>query len=173
MKNYSEFLAEQTTIDESSLSRVSAMMSTHDAGIMTAWRVGEDCGKGKPITRSENESRNRELLATLKSRGYGVTTVRGTWAPPTGKISKEDSYIIIDLKDSGKLERDIVNLGIKYEQDSVIFKPKGERAVLITTNSCDGRIGDRSVAGNPKFGYDGEFRTQVGGRNFVFEEIEK
>jgi hypothetical protein len=178
MKTYTQYLEESKKqldeneiLQESSLSRVSAMMSAHDAAIMSAWRVATDCGKGEKISRSANESRNRELLAILKSRGYGMTTVRGTWAPKSGIVSKEDSYIIIDIKDSGKLPTDAFNMGIKYDQDSVIIKPKGEQAYLKTTNSCDGTIGSTFNIGEPMYGFNGEFRTGVNGKNFVFSTI--
>ncbi len=163
--------------NESSLSRLWRHNENFDCGAMTAFRKAEDCGEGKEYTRKDNQKRNAALAADLKSKGYGITKIMGTY-PEGGKTVNEVSYFIVDLKDTGKLEKDLKKLGEKYDQDSVLFIPKGaiqneSKAYLIGTNKCENNwlgYGKTEVFNKGKMGYDSPIYTsKINGRPFIFE----
>lgn len=170
MKTYKQLL------NESSLSRIYQQTQDHDTAIITAFRDAEDCGKGREIPNAENRKRNAELLSTLKSKGYGVTSVQGKWVENIGtkeeKEVGESSFFVVDLKNTGQLQKDVVKLGKKYEQDAVIFIEKGGKNVLlIGTNECGyPGLGKIDKLGTARFGRDGKIKTKVRGRPFIFGE---
>ena len=85
---------------ESSLSRLWTHNEKHDCGAMTAFRDAADCGEGEKYTPADNKKRNRSLMSKLKSKGYGLTKLKGTY-PEGGKEAKEDSFFVVDLQDNG------------------------------------------------------------------------
>ena len=166
-------------LDESSLSRIWKHNEEHDTGALTAFRKGPECGGGKLYNKKENAQRNKSLLAKLKSKGYGVTKLHGSY-PEGGKTTKEISYFVVDLKDAGNLEKDLRRLGQDFEQDSILFIPKGaikgdSKAYLIGTNKCDNNwlgFGRKEVFNRGRMGYDSPIYTsKVNGRPFVFESV--
>ena len=166
-------------LNESSLSRVYRHNLLHDCGALTAWRKAEKCGNGRPYTHKENAQRNRSLLAKLKARGYGVTTLRGRY-PEGGRITTEESYFVVDIDDTGLLETELRNLGKYFDQDSVLIIPKGAvdgraKAFLLGTNRCPGNwigFGTKEFFNQGKFGYSSKIYTSyVNGRPFIFEEV--
>jgi|TARA_Y100000310_G_scaffold271573_1_gene286109 hypothetical protein len=173
MKSYKKL------INESSLSRLWRHNEEHDCGALTAFRKGSDCGEGKIYSKKDNQKRNKSLLAKLKVKGYGVTTLQGSY-PEGGKTTKEVSYFVVDLNDKGTLEKDLLKLGEIFEQDSILFIPKGaikgeSKAYLIGTNRCDNNwLGyhKKEIFNKGKMGYDSPIYTsKVNGRPFVFESI--
>jgi hypothetical protein len=168
-------------IGESSLSRIWKHNENHDCAAMTAFRKARDCGYGISYTKVENKARNKSLLAKLKVRGYGVTSLKGQY-PEGGSIGKEESFFIVDIKDSGLLFNDIRSLGREFSQDSVLFIPKGsiqnkDKAYLIGTNHCENNwlgFGQTELFNKGKMGYNSPIYTSyVNGRPFIFEEIDK
>jgi hypothetical protein len=166
-------------INESSLSRVYRHNILHDCGALTAWRKAEKCDKGNIYTRAQNRQRNRSLLAKLKAHGYGVTTLHGKY-PEGGVTSTEESYFVVDLQDTGRMEAELRSLGQQFEQDSVLFIPKGAvegkaKAFLIGTNHCpknDISFGGKILFDKGRFGYNSKIYTSfVNGRPFIFEEV--
>jgi len=166
-------------INESSLSRIWKHNKEHDAGALTAFRKGPECGSGKLYSKKENAQRNKSLLAKLKSKGYGVTKLHGSY-PEGGKTTKEVSYFVVDLGDTGKLEKDLRKFGQEFEQDSILFIPKGaiegnSKAYLIGTNRCDNNwlgFGKKEVFNKGRIGYDSPIYTsKVNGRPFIFESV--
>ena len=174
MKQYKEF------INESSLSRIWKHNKEHDAGALTAFRKGPECGGGgERYTKKQNAQRNKSLLAKLKTKGYGVTKLHGSY-PEGGKTAKEISYFVVDLDDTGKLEKDLRKLGQEFEQDSILFIPKGSilgdaKAYLIGTNQCDNNwlgFGKKEIFNRGRMGYDSPIYTsKVNGRPFIFESV--
>ena len=177
MKSYKEYL------NESSLSRIWKHNEEHDCGALTAFRTGRDCGKGESYTKKENKQRNKSLLARLKSKGYGVTTLHGKYPEgDSGIVGKEISYFVVDLNDSGNMEKDLRKFGEEFEQDSILFIPKGAikgdtKAYLIGTNTCENNwlgLGKTEVFNKGRMGYDSPIYTsRVNGRPFIFEEVGK
>ena len=166
-------------LNESSLSRVYRHNLLHHCGALTAWRKAKKCGNGRPYTHAENVQRNRSLLAKLKARGYGVTTLHGRY-PEGGRITTEDSYFVVDLEDTGTLEVELRTLGQQFDQDSVLIIPKGAvggqaKAFLLGTNRCRGNwigFGTKEFFNHGKFGYSSKIYTSyVNGRPFIFEEV--
>lgn len=167
-----------TRINESSLSRVVHHMENHDCGTITAHRAKEGCGgpDDKPYSKEDNKKRNRQLYAILESLGYGVTEVDGAYIENFGKPNavevKEDVYFVVDLKDSGNLEKDLRRLGEEFDQDSILFIPKGQMGILIGTNHCSDYpgYGKKMPFSSRSFGKTGEFMTKVRNRPFMFED---
>jgi len=179
-------------INESSLSRVNKHMSEHDCGIITAWRTAENpCNEGKPFTRGQKDQRNTSLLSKLSKLrllvGYGITDGLGVYkevkkstdsekAEPESKPSVEEVFFVVDLKDSGELKKDLFLLGKEFDQDSVLFIPKGSSdATTINTNDClPDPIGTEIVVGGRlKYGDSTEFYTTIRNRAFKFTSAAK
>ena len=166
-------------ITESSLSRLWRHNEEHDCGAMTAFRKTADCGEGEKYSNADNAKRNRSLLAKIKSKGYGATTLKGKY-PEGGTVGKEISYFIVDLEDGGNLEKDMKKWGEEFEQDSILYVPKGaiqnkSKAHLIGTNHCKNSFlgyHKTDIFNKGKMGYDSPIYTSyVNGRPFIFEEI--
>jgi hypothetical protein len=173
-------------INESGLSRLWRHNEAHDCGAMTAFRKTEGCGEEgeKEYSKKENQQRNKSLAAKLKVKGYGLTKLQGVY-PEAGKSVKETSFFVVDLKDSGKLEKDMRKLGEEFGQDSVLIAPKGSmstqsegtqpKAYLIGTNRCENNwlgYGKKEVFNKGKIGFDSAIYTsKVNGRPFLFEGV--
>jgi hypothetical protein len=165
---------------ESSLSRLWTHNEKHDCGVITAFRVAEDCGEGDKYTSSDNKKRNRSLMSKLKSKGYGLTRLKGTY-PEGGRDTKEDSFFVVDLQENGNLLKDIKKLGAEFDQDSVLFVPKGaingegEKAFVLGTNNCPNAwpgMGTKKLFAGGKLGKSSKIYTSVvNGRPFIFETV--
>ena len=163
---------------ETSLSRVWIHMQEHDSGTITAFRDARDCGEGNPYSKGEKKAMNKVLLANLMSKGFSVTKIKGAYIENYGskdaKEVGESSFLVVDIKDSGKLKKVLLEQGEKFEQDSILFIPKGgDTGQLIGTNKCpNGFPGYRKInkLKNPVFGKGGEFQTRVNGRPFILKE---
>lgn len=171
-------MSKKSTINESGLSRVVHHMADHDCGTITAFRSKEGCGgpEDKSYSIQDNKKRNRQLHAILESLGYGVTEVDGAYienfGTPNAIEVKEDVYFVVDLKDGGSLEKDLRRLGEQFDQDSIMFIPKGEMGILIGTNHCSNfpGYGNKIPFSSRSFGKPGEFMTKVKNRPFMFED---
>lgn len=164
-------------INESGLSRVYALTQAHDYGTITAYRYAPECGTGKPYTHQQNQQRNQSLLAKLRSAGYGVTSIKGSYienyGSPDAREVGESSFLVVDIQDKGTLEAALLALGREFEQDSIIFGQAGGQGTLIGTNQCPGGypgFGKKAKQGGAIFGKTGEFMSRVNGRPFVFAE---
>lgn len=166
---------------ESSLSRLYRQNIEHDCGALTAWRKTNE--HGVPYTRTEKDARNRSLRAKLVAKGYGITAIHGVYPevnPKTGKEepSKEESYFVVDIKNGGHLEHDLRELGALFDQDSILFIPRGAvekhaHAMLIGTNHTGfPGLGKRIPFEHGHFGYTSPIYTSyVNGRPFIFESV--
>ena len=167
-------------INESGLSRLAKHMDEHDCGTITAFRSKEGCGgeDAAEYSWNDNKKRNRQLYANLEVLGYGVTRVDGAYIENFGtkdaKEVKEDVYFVVDLKDKGTLKTDLMRLGEKYMQDSILFIPKGGKgSMLIGTNECPNSFPGyhkTQTYNDRNMGKGGEFMTKVKGRPFIFED---
>ena len=171
MKEFKEY------ITESSLSRLWKHSQEHDYGTITAFRYAPECGEGTPYTKKENLQRNKSLLAKLRSKGYGVTSIKGSYIENYGKATArevgENSFFVADMQDKGRLKKDLLALGEEFDQDSIIFGDKGKSGALFGTNKCPEGYpgyGKKLVQGGAIFGKEGEFMSRVNGRPFVFSE---
>jgi len=115
------------------------------------------------------------------SKGYGATKLKGEY-PEGGVKTKEESFFIVDNNDTGNLESDLKKLGEEFEQDSILFIPKGSiqgesKAYLIGTNHCENNwlgYGKKEIFGKGgKLGYSSPIYTSfVNGRPFIFEDVD-
>lgn len=166
-------------LEESSLKRIWQHTQEHDTATITAFRYATDCGKGDVYTKKQNLQRNKSLLAKIQRLGYGVTSVKGSYienyGSSTAKEVGENVFFVVDLKDTGKLEQDMIRLGGEFDQDSILFiKKGGESAELVGTNNCPDAYpgkGKKVKLGSRHLGKSGEFFTRVSGRPFTFESI--
>ena len=158
---------------ESSLSRLWKHNLSHDCGAMSAFRPASDCGTGTPYTREDNLKRSTSLSAKLRYLGYRVTATVGVY-----KGKKEASFFVVDSEDSGKLETDLHDLGEEFEQDSILFIPRGAinneaTAYLIGTSRCPGveiTYGEREPFERGRLGMSSPiYSTYINGRPFFFE----
>jgi len=177
----------ESYINESSLSRLWRHNVEHDCAAITAFRKYNNCGyddNGEPcddepvkLSKGDNIKRNAALASDLKRKGYGITKIIGKY-PEGGSITKEVSYFVVDLDDNGNIKDDIISLGKKYSQDSVLIIPKGSidnkaTAFLYGTNNCCNNwlgMGNTKTFEKGKLGYESPIYTSfVNGRPFIFE----
>jgi len=166
-------------ITESSLSRIWKHNEEHDCGAMTAFRKAADCGEGEKYSNADNAKRNKSLLAKIKSKGYGATTLKGRY-PEGGVFKKVIGFFIVDLEDGGNLEKDMKKCGEEFEQDSILYVPRGSiqnkaKAYLIGTNHCKDNwlgYGKKEVFTKGKMDHETTIYTSfVNGRPFILEEV--
>ena len=196
------------SITETSLSRFVQHVMHHDAGTITAYREYENgyydeqsrkyydlhnnqVPKLEKRTYSWNLKLNKELKNKLKDKGYGLFETTGFYQEVgMPRPSLERVLVVVDLKDSGKLEKDLTDLGESYQQDTVLFIPRGvfESADGKFNNTYPYIIGTNHVKDNYaggyhkkkyfKSGYDlgntnSIIKTLLGGKNgrpFTFKE---
>lgn len=167
MKNINEIAKD--IFWESSLSRIHQHSIEHDTGFITAYRGDE--------SKKINKMKNKALAGMLQSMGYGITAVKGSYIENYGtsdaKEVGENTYFVTDIKDKGKLKKDLMKLGEKFNQDSVLFVTKGgDVSTLIGTNNAE-FPGFHKVLKmkNAVYGKSGEFMTKIKGRPFIFKEV--
>jgi len=170
-------------LNESSLSRVYTQTKKYDSGTISAFRSSKDCNEGEEFSKSENKKNSSILKAKLLKAGFGVTKIDGAYIEnyntTNAKTVKEDSYLVLDIKNSGKLKETLIKLGEEFEQDSITFQDHNTgNYYLISSNKCpngypgSGKIGVQIKLGKPLFGKDGEFHSKINGRPFVFENVD-
>lgn len=114
-------------LTESSLSRLLSHRTNYDTGCITAFRYN--------IPKKTALKLNAQLEKELQSMGYGTVHVTGFYKEQEmEKASKEQSLFVFDKEKTGNLQQDLMNLGRKYGQESILFKPKGGEARLIRTD---------------------------------------
>ena len=130
-KSYYEHAKElQTDYSESSLSRLVDYMNQYDCGTITAYRA--------EYTHKENQQRNKSLKAKLASLTYGITSVKGSFIENFGSDNSrevgEHVFFVVDIRKKGNLEKTLRILGEQFDQDSILYIPKGgEKSFLIGT----------------------------------------
>lgn len=165
-------------LNESNLSRLYKHMQEHDCGTITAYRSARECGLGEPYTHTENRQRNRKLLAMLQYKRYKVTSIKGGYIENfnTDKAIpvEEHSFFVVDWENKGNLEKDLRELGELFEQDSIMFIPKGgEESILIGTSHCPTAyppFGQRKKNEHRGLGQRAEFYTSIRNRPISFSE---
>lgn len=162
--------AEKYILNENGLSRIYAQTKKHDYGTITAFR-------GTYNTK-ENRARNKSLLSKLRSKRYSVTSISGKYieninTPQEQEVS-EDSYLVVDVLDTGNLRQDLMQLGQQFEQDTILYGNAGEQSVLIGTSKrkdAKPAFGQEELQGGAIFGKKGELMSRVKNRPFVFDQL--
>lgn len=115
------------------LTRLAAHIQKSDCGIICAYR--EKSPEGVSYKSQEHRQRNRSLLAKLLADGFAVTSIEG-WGNET-REAEQDEYLFFvrdDLR-KGQLESRLKQYAEEFEQDFVLFIPKGgSLSLLIGTN---------------------------------------
>ena len=120
-------------INESSISRIVRQRAAHDSGFITAYRSEHGIIKNdgtKNNISPRNRARNAKLKRMLQDLGYSVTNVNGFYAEVGKNPDIEESFFVVDLSDSGKLKDDLMKLGKKFNQDTILYADAGERPRL-------------------------------------------
>ena len=103
------------------------------------------------LSKSENESRHKELRKKLTDMGYGHREVVGHWD------GNKEKSVMVFAKGTGEkaghsLRTDVNSLGRHYDQDSV-FHHDGKKGSLHGTNKT-GWVGDGKDIGLGKIRYN-------------------
>ena len=191
-KNWKEFI-----INEAGLSKIRQDMLDYDTAFITAFRGDIDdksmcvyvppseeelSERTKMGKRGEtNRRNNKELTSFLLSQGYGVKNVQGSYIENFGSIDpdkvprevKENSFFVVNLKNDPEFFQEIINLGKRFCQDSVILIPKGKEGYLYGTNKTYPGLDQKETVGKFMGGETGEFMSRIGGRPFVMKEDEE
>ncbi len=166
-------------ITKGSLSRLVDKIIQHDTGTITSFR--------SQYNLEDNKKRNRSLNANLLSLGYRITKVKGGFIENIGEEDEkevdEDVFFVEDWKDRGRLKEDLISLGEKFDQDSILFIPKSNiedvkvgdvSSFLIGTSRDDNKelkYGEEIKFPVLKLGKgDNQFITKIKGRPFYFKE---
>lgn len=164
LKEWNKFL-----LSEGGLSRLLGHIQEYESAIISAFR--------NEYSNKENYERSRKLKAQLLSQGYGVTKIKGSYIEnfdtPEAIEVVEQSLFVSNRSDDSGFKNNISNLGKEYEQDSVLFIPKGGKNAFLygTRESNDFPPLDQAIeVGNIKMGEESEFMSRVGGRPFIFKE---
>ena len=169
-----------TPLNESSLSRVWRHSEEFDVAMVTAFRnKKENCVEGEndgtEFSYKENLERNKDLKSVLLKMGYSVTNIKGSYienfeTPQAVEVS-ENSFFVVNVNNDENFKSVISKLGTYFCQDTILYKKKGDDAVLIGTNNSDfPGFGNEFKLGKFKGGKDAEFMSKVNNRPFYFGE---
>jgi len=160
-------------LHESSLSRIYQHSQESNMGMITAYR-GQ-----YPV--EQNEKRNSQLVSDIRSAGFGYVSVTGFYVenpgtPEERKVREKSFLVISSANDSGRLKHFLMRSGVKYDQDSVLYKDASrDDAILIGTAS--GRwpgLNTEVSVGKWSANKVGSYYTQMKGhRTFTFESVEE
>jgi hypothetical protein len=170
------FIKRYDLLSESSLSKIFRYNEKFDCGAITSFR--------RNYSKKENRQRNRSLKAKLINKGYELIKILGKYPEGEEKDSpsvREEGFFVLDTKQSGNLEKDLITLGEEFEQDSILYVPKGTvidvaKAYLVgTSHNPEAWLGylEKNLFNNgATFGKDSKIYTSyVNGRPFIFEDF--
>ena len=175
MENLNKFRQE---LNESSLTRIWRHITGSDAAIITAFRGSNvkcthDTDKGKVFSKSENQDRNKQLMAALLRKKYSVTSLKGIYVEGYGTDEaieqNENSFLVVNHNNDRDFKKTISDLGELYCQDSILMIEKqGTNAYLLGTNHDWPGLGVEVSQGRFKPKTEGEFMSRKGNASFVF-----
>ena len=167
-------ILDEAKLNEAGLARIYDKMQKHATGTITAFR-GE-------FSRRENMTKNSELKQELLRLGFSVTAIEGSYIENFGSADEvevaEKSFFVanhnVEGDDRGELERALIRMGKKFDQDSVMIVPVGgKNAYLVGTSIRDNawpEYGQKEVVGSGRLGqHSGMFLSRIRGRAFAFE----
>jgi hypothetical protein len=155
----------KNNLNESGFSSVANTMRGLRKNIKTLAILTAENPYGESATKSYNKRANSDLEKTLSEGGYGYRKVKGSYA------GEENSFIVNNIS-----QDEALNIGKKYEQDSVIFgevvKKDDEKVYMVfrmigtDPNKNFGEVmGETKVFVNRENADD--FYSEVNGRKFV------
>ncbi len=170
---------------ESCPSKLRGYISKHDTGIITAYRhqvIDNDTGNVIDVTVSQNEMRDRQLFSKLNGR-YAVIIIRGAYVENCGTQNEAEVngelFLAVNVDGLGWMEDDLRRLGEKWNQDSILFVPKGgERGVIWGTSpspidkDVSPPYGGKIIFENPVLDGEGNLTEMCKDRPLVLESVE-
>lgn len=100
--------------------------------------------------------------------------MQGVYEYEDGNKDKESSFFVVDRHDNGKLLKTLIELGIKFEQESISYADKGQDFALYATNSQDYKTGAKMATFNgKKFGQVGVSYSTIRGRPFAWNNYKQ
>lgn len=159
-------------LNETSLSRTYQHIKNYDVAFISACRGAK--------SYKENLKNSKELKSRLMTFGYLVTKVGGGFIEnqnqPDENPVEERTYFVVNVRNTyEKFEKDIVALGVYYEQDAVIVGKKGglDLTQITTNNNCDTPKFSRKVFKNISYGKIDLFYTRFKHNTLVLQEKEQ
>lgn len=141
-------LIEDQSVMEASLSRIFDHTQNRNIGIISACRSGDD---------ALNRKNTSLLKVDIRQAGFGFIMVTGSYIENKGTdnevlVPDEDSFLVVgkDGDDSGNLIGFLKKEGLKFNQDSVLYKPyDSKEAFYVGTskNNIDVPFGQKKSAG--------------------------
>jgi hypothetical protein len=112
----------QEYLEEAGISRLVQWMLVYDTGTISAFR--------HEFNKVTNLQRNSRLLAQLQSKRFSVISVKGGYIENYGQKGKEtpvheNTFFVVDKENRGDLCDVLRHLGEEYQQDSIMFIPRG------------------------------------------------
>jgi hypothetical protein len=157
-------------LNEAGLSRIHQHTKESPIGVITAFR-GEN-------SLQKNKALNQKLKGDIRAAGYGFVKLIGRYVEGYGSEDEtpvdEISFLVIGNKgQSGNLKGFLKKMGVKYRQDSVLFKnEENDLAVLIGTGSGYPAKGTQKKLGKFHPQRMGEFYSKMRGQTFTFESYQ-
>lgn len=146
-------------ITEGGYSKLMRSLTGQDSNIGSLGIVTAENPFAKSLPPQENKSRNKMLAQALRQAGYGFYQIQGKY----GNIEKP--YVIPNIT-----REDLLFLGKKFEQESVIFVEKQQdgqmKAELLYTDGSGNAAEARSVV-LPVAQDQDDFYSTYKGRKFV------
>jgi hypothetical protein len=110
-------------------SEVSTLLKRGQVGFISGGRNPNDPADSK-LTDEQIKQRDERLRKELERRGFRFTRVKGKYG------DEEESFMVMvpEVK-----REELIALGTKYKQDSVIFVNKGKNELIYTTGKNEGK----------------------------------
>jgi hypothetical protein len=128
------------------------------------------------LKTSENNKRAKTLKADIKKTGNTPVPVRGEYVEDHEgrKIKVKEKTFMVVSDNFVKLKKDMVKLGMKYDQDSILTVSKKTGSNFHGTGTSGWikkgetqRIGGSGIVDVKRRSAEREFGTQIGGKSFV------
>lgn len=133
---------------EDSLKHTVGQVSGDKANVcfITAYQAGK--------TEEENEAANKELEHDIRRLGCGFTKTIGGFQYGSGVVKEEPGFKVgVKEKDPKRFIDEMLALGQKYGQESVLIKVPGKKAAYYNTSDNFGNIDiefDKASDANPQ-----------------------
>tara|TARA_R110002074_G_scaffold236098_1_gene407896 strand:- start:9340 stop:9885 length:546 start_codon:yes stop_codon:yes gene_type:complete len=138
-------------MSDSALHQAWKYMQVHYSGILTA-----RCEK---YTQEENAKRSLSLTAKLRYLEYFILKVNGSYIECHGSDHAREVdaalFLVVDIADSGCLEEKLCELGVEFEQESILSIAAGGTEGKLIGTSCRSN-GEIKKLSNPLFDENGE-----------------
>lgn len=165
MKSFNEFL-----ITESRLERLRQHLDQHHP-------IAFISSQRSDVSDHENNLAYNELNRSIKLTHFGYNRIKGGYVEENGNEVEERSIVLYGKQtDENKLLNFAIALGIKFNQDSILFIDTKGNCELVSTRD-DGSIGPigSTYKLSSKFTMNSidQFFTRIGHKKFRFKELEE